>query len=172
MQTGDRIRLSVKRRSIDLLVDDKELKRRAAIGKLEAETPARGYARLYAQEILGALRFCILKATLTARRRKPLCKPALCRFIRAVIALGRGLDLAVVADGVETEEQLRFLALTHSACLVAEMSKNYLWPISIPASKCPPSAENRNGSLIVFRKIIETSYVIQIDVSLSMFPFT
>jgi hypothetical protein len=34
------------------------------------------------------------------------------------------------------------------------------------------AAENRNGSLIVFRKIIETSYVIQIDVSLSMFPFT
>lgn len=106
VQTGDRIRLSVKRRSIDLLVDDKELTRRAAIGKLEAETPARGYARLYAQEILGALRFCILKATLTARRRKPLCKPAVCRFIRAVIALGRGLDLPVVADGVETEEQL------------------------------------------------------------------
>jgi len=60
-----------------------------------------------------------------------------------VTALGRGLDLPVVADGVETEEQLRFLALTHSACLVAEMSKNFeaetFWPISIPASKCPPS---------------------------------
>jgi predicted signal transduction protein with EAL and GGDEF domain len=42
-----------------------------------------------------------------------------------VIALGRGLDLPVVVDGVETEEQLRFLALTHSACLVAEMSKNF-----------------------------------------------
>jgi Dehydratase family len=58
VQTGGRIRLSVKRRSIDLLVDDKELKRRAAIGKLEAETPARGYARLYAQEILGADQGC------------------------------------------------------------------------------------------------------------------
>ncbi|HET7912558.1 MAG TPA: dihydroxy-acid dehydratase, partial [Pseudolabrys sp.] len=55
---GDRIRLSVKQRKIELLVDDAELKRRAAQTKPSAPHPERGYARLYAQEILGADQGC------------------------------------------------------------------------------------------------------------------
>jgi dihydroxy-acid dehydratase len=53
-RNGDRIRLSVKERRIDLLVEDAELKKRAAAAKSPRSKPARGYARLYAQEILGA----------------------------------------------------------------------------------------------------------------------
>jgi dihydroxy-acid dehydratase len=58
VRNGDRIRLSVKDRRIDLMVDDAELKRRAAAAKPAPEKPARGYARLYAQEILDADEGC------------------------------------------------------------------------------------------------------------------
>jgi dihydroxy-acid dehydratase len=58
VRNGDRIRLSVKDRRIDLAVDETELKRRAAAAKPTAEKPERGYARLYAQEILGADQGC------------------------------------------------------------------------------------------------------------------
>ncbi len=58
VRNGDRIRLSVKERRISLLVDDAELKRRAAAAKPAIEPPSRGYARLYAQEILGADQGC------------------------------------------------------------------------------------------------------------------
>jgi len=58
VQNGDRIKLSVKARSISLLVDDAELKRRAALAKPDIEKPTRGYAKLYAQEILGADQGC------------------------------------------------------------------------------------------------------------------
>ena len=54
----NRIRLSVSKRRIDLLVDDAELKRRAATAKSYEQPPTRGYARLYAQEILGADQGC------------------------------------------------------------------------------------------------------------------
>jgi len=57
-RTGDRIRLSVKQRRIDLMVEDAELKRRAAASKTTSRPPARGYARLYSQEILGADQGC------------------------------------------------------------------------------------------------------------------
>jgi dihydroxy-acid dehydratase len=58
VQNGDRIRLSVKARRIDLLVEEDELRRRAAAAKPVLQRPARGYARLYAQEILGADEGC------------------------------------------------------------------------------------------------------------------
>jgi dihydroxy-acid dehydratase len=58
VRNGDRIRLSVQQRRIDLMVEDAELKRRAAAPPLAAHNPARGYAKLYAQEILGADQGC------------------------------------------------------------------------------------------------------------------
>ena len=67
VRNGDRIRISVEQRRIDLVVDDAELKRRSAESKPAAQAPARGYARLYAQEILGADQGCdfrILEAAL------------------------------------------------------------------------------------------------------------
>jgi dihydroxy-acid dehydratase len=58
VRSGDRIRLSVRERRIDLMVEDAELKQRAAAAKPAPDHPARGYARLYAQEILGADEGC------------------------------------------------------------------------------------------------------------------
>lgn len=58
VRNGDRIRLSVKERRIDLLVDSAELKRRAATLRPAAPPPTRGYAKLYAEEILGADQGC------------------------------------------------------------------------------------------------------------------
>jgi dihydroxy-acid dehydratase len=58
VRNGDRIRLSVKERRIDLAVDEAELKRRAAAAPPREGRPERGYARLYAQEILGADQGC------------------------------------------------------------------------------------------------------------------
>ena len=58
VRNGDRIKLSVKDRRIDLLVDEAELKRRAAAQPKAEEKPQRGYAKLYAQEILGADKGC------------------------------------------------------------------------------------------------------------------
>ena len=58
VRNGDRIKLSVKQRRIDLLVDEAELKRRAAAQPKAEPAPGRGYARLYAQEITGADQGC------------------------------------------------------------------------------------------------------------------
>jgi dihydroxy-acid dehydratase len=61
VRSGDRIRLSVKARRIDLLVDDAELKTRAAAAPPPPQTPQRGYAKLFAEQILGADQGCDFK---------------------------------------------------------------------------------------------------------------
>jgi dihydroxy-acid dehydratase len=58
VRNGDRIRLSVKERRIDLLVEDAELRKRTAAMKSAQAKPDRGYDKLYAQEILGADEGC------------------------------------------------------------------------------------------------------------------
>ena len=57
VQDGDRIRLSVAQRRLDLLVDDQVLAARAAEQRL-APAPARGYAKLYHDHVLAADRGC------------------------------------------------------------------------------------------------------------------
>jgi dihydroxy-acid dehydratase len=58
VQNGDRIALSVARRTLDLLVDDAELaRRRQALGPARP-LPKRGYARLYAEHVLQADQGC------------------------------------------------------------------------------------------------------------------
>src|SRR6266581_3284867 len=58
VRSGDRIRLSVKERRIELMVEEAQLKARAAAAKPAQVKPDRGYAKLYAQEILGADEGC------------------------------------------------------------------------------------------------------------------
>ena len=58
VRNGDRIRLSVKERRIELLVSDEELNKRVAPVHPEFETPTRGYSKLYAEQILGADEGC------------------------------------------------------------------------------------------------------------------
>jgi dihydroxy-acid dehydratase len=61
VRNGDRIRLSVKERRIALMVDDAELKKRAAAMPPPPEMPQRGYAKLFAEQILGADEGCDFK---------------------------------------------------------------------------------------------------------------
>src|SRR5438067_9722432 len=58
VRNGDRIRLSVKQRRIDLEIEESELKRRAAALPPASQKPARGYAKLFAEQILGADEGC------------------------------------------------------------------------------------------------------------------
>jgi dihydroxy-acid dehydratase len=73
IRNGDRIRLSVKERRIEALVDDGELKRRAAAAKPAADAPQRGYSWLYSREILGAdegCDFAFLRAAAAGETRR------------------------------------------------------------------------------------------------------
>ena len=58
VRNGDRIRLSVKGRRIEILVNDAELKKRVAATPLHVKIPERGYAKLFAEQILGADEGC------------------------------------------------------------------------------------------------------------------
>ena len=68
LRNGDRIRLSVKERRIDVLLDEAELQRRTSAGApMRAQ---RGYDKLYAEQILGAdegCDFAFLRAPALAR---------------------------------------------------------------------------------------------------------
>lgn len=58
VRNGDRIRLSVKARRIDLMVEEAELAKRRAAWKPPVETPKRGYAKLYMEHVLQAEHGC------------------------------------------------------------------------------------------------------------------
>jgi dihydroxy-acid dehydratase len=58
VRSGDRIRLSVAERRLDLLVSEDELARRRATSPKASLAPARGYARLYHDHVLPADQGC------------------------------------------------------------------------------------------------------------------
>jgi dihydroxy-acid dehydratase len=58
VKNGDRIRLSVKERRIDLLISEDELKRRRSVWKSPGTAPVRGYAKLYMDHVLQAEHGC------------------------------------------------------------------------------------------------------------------
>jgi dihydroxyacid dehydratase/phosphogluconate dehydratase len=58
VRTGDRIRLSVAQRRLDLLVDEAELARRRAVWTPPAATPPRGYRKLYLETVTQAEHGC------------------------------------------------------------------------------------------------------------------
>jgi len=60
IQTGDRIKLDVSERTLDMLVDDAELERRRADWSPPARKDERGYRRLYEDHVLQANHGCDL----------------------------------------------------------------------------------------------------------------
>jgi len=58
VRNGDKIRLSVRERRIDLLVNETELQKRRSVWKAPVTAPARGYAKLYMDHVLQAEHGC------------------------------------------------------------------------------------------------------------------
>jgi dihydroxy-acid dehydratase len=58
VRNGDRIRLSVRERKIDLLLPQEKLQERRKAWKLPVAPPARGYAKLYMDHVLQAEQGC------------------------------------------------------------------------------------------------------------------
>jgi dihydroxy-acid dehydratase len=58
VRNGDRIRLTVRERKIELLVEENELKRRKAAWQPPVTPPTRGYAKLYMDHVLQAEHGC------------------------------------------------------------------------------------------------------------------
>src|SRR3954469_19580175 len=67
VRNGDRIRISVKERRLDLLVEDAELAKRRAASAAAAPPPARGWAQLYHDRVLQADEGCDLDFLRAAR---------------------------------------------------------------------------------------------------------
>ena len=85
MQNGDRIRLSVARREIALLVDDAELARRMAAAPVTRPTAERGYRKLFMQTVTQAdqgVDFDFLRAGATRYRACRSGRPAPTRCTR------------------------------------------------------------------------------------------
>jgi dihydroxy-acid dehydratase len=58
VRNGDRIKLSVKERKIELLVDEREMQKRKSAWKSPGTAPDRGYAKLYMDHVLQAEHGC------------------------------------------------------------------------------------------------------------------
>lgn len=69
VRTGDRIRLSVKEKALELLVPEEELAARRAAWRPATLEPARGYKRLYRREVLQADGGCDFDFLLAAPQR-------------------------------------------------------------------------------------------------------
>jgi dihydroxy-acid dehydratase len=58
VRNGDRIRISVRERKIDLMISEEEMKQRKASWREPSARPNRGYAKLYMDHVLQAEHGC------------------------------------------------------------------------------------------------------------------